>query len=64
MRCGTEFLVSGAGAKTTDLDDGDNETHWEAATEGFLLIEATPETLVMRMYSMEGELEHERLVRR
>ena len=63
-RCGTQFLVSGAGAKTTDLRDGDNQVPWEADTEGFLLMEATPEQLVFRMYDIDGVLEHERVVRR
>ena len=63
-RCGTQFLVSGAGAKTTDLDDGDNQVPWESATEGFLLIEASPEQLVLRMYDAVGALDHERIVRR
>ena len=63
-RCGTQFLVSGAGAKTTDLSDGDNEVPWEADTEGFLLMEATPDQMVFRMYDADGVLEHERIVRR
>jgi tartrate-resistant acid phosphatase type 5 len=63
-RCGTDFWVSGAGAKTTDLDDGDNTAIWQSASVGFSLIEASSTELVMRMYSATGELEHERILRR
>ena len=63
-RCGTQWVVSGAGAKTTDLDDGDNDVPWESASVGFSLVEATAQRLVLRMYDAEGQLEHERIIER
>jgi tartrate-resistant acid phosphatase type 5 len=61
--CGTEFIVSGAGAKTTDLD-GDNSTHFESDVEGFLLVEAWERRLTLNFYHKDGRLEHSREIRR
>jgi hypothetical protein len=60
---GTQFIVSGAGAKTTDLE-GDNDTHFQADTEGFLLLEATDSTMKIQFYDASGTLEHTRMVTR
>lgn len=59
----TQFIVSGAGAKTTDLE-GDNDAHFEADTEGFLLMEATDTTMKIQFYDAAGTLEHSRMVTR
>lgn len=61
--CGTEFIVSGAGAKTTDLE-GNNPVHFESDTEGFLLVEATQTTLGINFYDENGVLEHQRMITR
>lgn len=61
--CGTEFIVSGAGAKTTDLE-GVNPVHFESDTEGFLLVEATQTTLQINFYDANGVLEHQRMITR
>lgn len=61
--CGTQFLVSGAGAKTTDLS-GTNPTHFERNTPGFLMVEATPTKLTFRFYDQDGVQEHERSLTR
>lgn len=60
---GTQFIVSGAGAKTTDLE-GNNATHFESDLEGFLLVEATNTTFLIRFYDENGVMNHERLVTR
>ncbi len=62
--CGTEFIVSGAGAKTTDLEGRGNTAHFERDTEGFLLIEATRTTLKVQFYDEDGVLEHTRMLTR
>jgi hypothetical protein len=37
--CGAELIVSGAGAKTKDLQDRGNDYHWQdATTEGFMYV--------------------------
>jgi hypothetical protein len=60
---GTQFLVSGAGAKTTELE-GSNPTHFQSDLEGFLLVEATDTRFTMRFYDENGLLEHERTATR
>lgn len=60
---GTQFLISGAGAKTTDLK-GSNPTHFESDAEGFLLIEATDTRFTIRFYNEDGVMDHERTVTR
>lgn len=60
---GTQLIVSGAGAKTTDLE-GDNPTHFESDTIGFLVMEARPTSMTIRFYDGDGTLEHERVVTR
>lgn len=59
--CGTEFLVSGAGAKTTEMEyRDDNPTYWDEDTEGFLWVELTATTFTGVFYSAEGVEEFRR----
>ncbi|MEN9784813.1 MAG: hypothetical protein RLZZ299_77 [Pseudomonadota bacterium] len=52
-RCGTEFLVSGAGAKTTDLP-GTDPAWFEQATPGFLWVELRGRTFTGVFYDQTG----------
>ncbi len=62
-KCGTEFIVSGAGAKTTEIK-GSNPNHFQSDQVGFLLMEATPTTMKIQFYDKDGVLEHTRMVNR
>lgn len=63
-KCGTTFIVSGAGAKTTEIKDRGNDTHFEIDTEGFAVLEVTPTTFKVAFYDELGTLEHERTITR
>lgn len=54
--CGnTEFLVTGAGAKSEELVNRDkNPFRWQAGSEGFFWVEATPTVLTVRAYTVSG----------
>lgn len=53
--CGTTFVVSGAGAKLTPLEDRGNATLFEDdATEGFLWVELDGRTLTARFFDRYG----------
>jgi hypothetical protein len=58
--CGTEFFVSGAGAKTTDLVHRDNNpTFWESdSAEGFLWVEIIDNEFTGAFYDLNGTLEY------
>jgi len=58
--CGTEFFVSGAGAKTTDLVHRDNNpAFWESDTiEGFLWVEIIDNQFTGAFYDMNATLEY------
>ena len=57
---GTELVVSGAAAKTTDLKGRGNTTFFEDDTaEGFFWVEVTEYALTGRFYNSKGELEYE-----
>ncbi len=62
-KCGTEFIVSGAGAKTTEIK-GDNPNHFQSDEVGFLLMEATTNTMKIQFYDKSGNLDHTRMVTR
>ncbi len=62
-KCGTEFIVSGAGAKTTEIK-GNNPNHFQSDKEGFLLMEATESTMKIQFYDKDGNLDHTRRVTR
>ncbi len=51
--CGTEFIVSGAGAKTTELE-GSNPTWFESDLEGFLWVELRDRTFTGVFYDLNG----------
>lgn len=58
--CGVELMVSGAGAKTTDLERRDNNpTHFEDDTkEGFFWIEMADDVMTVEIYDFNGVLEY------
>ena len=61
--CGTEFLISGAGAKTTDMEHReDNPYWWEANTPGFLWVEVTETTFTGVFYDADGVEEYRRTI--
>jgi tartrate-resistant acid phosphatase type 5 len=61
--CGTEFVVSGTAAKTTDLVGRDTPTFFETDEDGgFMLVEITGNTLVGEMYDQQGTLEFSRTI--
>lgn len=61
--CGTEMIVSGAGAKLTDLQDRGNQVHWQDDTEeGFFLFEITGNRLVGRAYGKDAVMDYERVL--
>ena len=55
--CATHFAVSGAGAKTTDLEDRGNELAFGAETEGFLYVEFGPDEAIAEFADAEGTVE-------
>ena len=57
--CGTEFIVSGAAAKNTDLAGRGTPTFWEDdSTTGFLWVELRDNALTGEFYNREGVLEY------
>jgi tartrate-resistant acid phosphatase type 5 len=61
--CGMELIVTGAAAKTTDLEGRGNTTYFEDDTiEGFVWIEITDNVLVGEFYDMYGNMEYTRTV--
>ena len=53
--CGTEFIVSGAAAKLTDLEGRGTATFWEDDTaEGFIWIELADRTMTGVFYDKNG----------
>lgn len=62
-RCATEFLVSGAAAKTTELEGRGNDVFYETdATEGFMWLELVGRTLTGRVYDRDANLLYEQTV--
>lgn len=59
--CGTEFLVSGAAASTTELQ-GDNFVHFEFDDPGFLLVEATATTMTFTFFDQAATQLHSRTI--
>jgi hypothetical protein len=63
--CGTEFLVSGAASKTTDLAhrDGNPAPRFEdAEREGFAWIEILDSTMTVAFYDLDGAKEFEQSI--
>ncbi len=52
-RCGTEFIVSGAGAKTTSIE-GNDPAWFEQSTPGFVWIELNGRTFTGVFYDQDG----------
>lgn len=61
--CGTEFIVSGAGAKTTDIETTSG-AHYTSDLEGFLLIEANAKQLDIYFFDANGVEDHHRVLTR
>lgn len=60
-QCGTEWIVTGAAAKTTDLVGRGTDTLFEDDTaEGFVWIELRGDTLTGEFYDKDGALEFSR----
>ena len=56
--CGTDFIVSGVGAKTTDLENRGNATFFEDdQKEGFMWIEIQNNCFYGEFYDFEGNLD-------
>jgi hypothetical protein len=49
---GTNLIVSGAGASTTDVVDDRNEFHWQSSSRGFVIVEATPREMRFDFYDV------------
>ena len=61
--CGMQLIVTGAAAKTTDLEGRGNTTYFEDDTiEGFIWIEIVDNELTGEFYDMYGNLEYTRSV--
>ncbi len=57
--CGTEFIVSGAGAKTSDFEDRGNAVRFEDYDdEGFMWIELNGNTLTGEFWNKNGTLDY------
>lgn len=59
-QCGTEFIVSGAGAKTTEFEHRDNNpTIWESDAEaGFFWIEIADDVMTVESWTRDGQMQH------
>jgi len=61
--CGTEFIVSGAGSKTTSLEGRGNKTYFEDdSSEGFVWIEIRNKTLTGEIYDKSGNLDYSQTI--
>lgn len=56
--CGTEFIVSGAGAKTSDLVGRGNTTKFESDIEGFVWVELRGDTMSVEFWNKDGTMDH------
>ncbi len=64
--CGTTFIVSGAAAKTTDLERRDeNPTFFEdASEEGFMWVEIVGDQMTGVFYDKDGNIDFEKTITR
>ena len=63
--CGkTEFIISGAAAKTTSLDNVDNAFYWQAEQLGFFRLDVAAHELAVEAYVVEEQGETAQLVHR
>ncbi len=59
--CGTEMIVTGAGAKVTDIVERGNVAFYEDATEaGFMYVVVDGDTFTGQFYDADGNLDFER----
>jgi hypothetical protein len=62
-QCGTEFIVSGAAAKSTDLKGRDSATFWEDdTTQGFLWVELADKQMTGVFYDKNGKENYRRVI--
>lgn len=60
--CGVEFIVTGAGAKMTDIE-GDNPTYYEDVSKaGFLVVELTETTFTGTFYDEDAQMNFTRTI--
>lgn len=59
--CGTEFVVSGAGANTTPLS-GSNPNHFQSDASGFFLVEVTPTKMTFTAFDENATQLHTRTI--
>jgi len=62
--CGTEFVVSGAGSKTSEIEGRDNNPtlYNDADLPGFLYVEIDSNLMVGRFFDINGDMNFERTV--
>jgi predicted phosphodiesterase len=61
--CGAELIVSGAGAKTTEIHANGNQAFFEDASEpGFLYVVVDEDSVTGQFYDQDGSLDFERTV--
>jgi hypothetical protein len=58
---GTQLIVSGGGASTTELE-GNNPVHFQTDQSGFVMIEATPTTMTFLFFDSAASKLHERTI--
>ncbi len=59
--CGTQMIVTGAGAKTTDILERGNAAFFQDATKpGFVYVVIDGDTFTGRFYDADGNLDYER----
>lgn len=65
-QCGVELIVSGAGAKTTDLlgRDGNRTRFEDDQEEGFFWIEIADDRMKVEVWGRDGQLDHQGSVTR
>lgn len=58
--CGTELIVSGAGAKNTDFErrDGNRIKYEDDTVEGFFWIEIADDTMTVEAWNRNGTMDH------
>ena len=56
---GTQFVVSGAGAKTTTFEDTQPTNFQDDTLEGFVWIEIIGKEITIQFWNKEGVMEHE-----
>lgn len=56
---GTNFVVSGAGASTTDIVEDRNDFNWQSNERGFIIVEASTRELTMHFYDVAEDADAE-----